>query len=324
MTLDQSIKQLANLTRPNSLGWYPTLCKICHDHGRKGPRAAFKFDNGSIAYHCFNCNHTASYNPARNRTMPRKMVEVFDAFGIDSSLWRAEVFANFGKQHSERASNSTPVELDPPSIALPAHSAPLTDNDDDVSQYAIEYLTTRGINWKDYPFYLTTADNPMWFGRLIIPIYKDDKLIFYQGRDLTGLQSRKYLNPRTQHNNVLYGFDQLHADTNDPLYVVEGWFDAFLIDGVAVFGNQLSEAQIMWLNTSPRKKIIIPDREGNGAPLALQGIELGWSVSIPDAPSCKDVSDVVNKYGLLYTLKTIADNTKTGFAAKAAVAINCK
>jgi hypothetical protein len=58
-TLEEVIRnniQISNI--PSSKGFYPVLCKICHDHGRKGLRAGFKFnDDGSVGYNCFNCGH---------------------------------------------------------------------------------------------------------------------------------------------------------------------------------------------------------------------------------------------------------------------------
>ena len=68
-----------------------------------------------------------------------------------------------------------------------------------------------------------------WLKRIIIPMYKNSNLIFYQGRDLSGTAQKKYQSPSTDAAKVLYGFDNLHNyKVNEPLYVVEGWFDAFL------------------------------------------------------------------------------------------------
>jgi DNA primase len=182
----------------------------------------------------------------------------------------------------------------------------------------------RGIDWEAYPFYISEPSNKNWFGRLIIPFYKDNKLIFYQGRDLSGLAQRRYLSPSIDRERVLYGYENLDTNVDEPLYIVEGFFDAFLLNGIALFGNHLYDPQIKWLNQSRRQKVIIPDRYGDGDRLAKQAIELGWSVSTPDAPGCKDVSDIVKKYGMLYTLKTIYDNTAEGFAASTKVSMYCK
>ncbi len=325
ITLEQIIRNHIHLGRPNPQGWCPVLCKVCNDHGRKGPRAAFKFDGDVVAYHCFNCGHSTVYDPDIHRSMPRKMLEMLAAFGIPDSDWNVVIFQNLGRTRSGGDPQSY-KSIEPNEIELPDSFYRLTDDAaDDVAQYAIEYLTQeRGIDWQAHPFFLSNPTNKKWFGRLIIPVYKNNKLVYFQGRDLTGLHKQKYLSPAIDRDNVLYGYENLHTDLDEPLYVTEGWFDAFLLNGVAVFGNKLSDAQIKWLNLSKRQKVIIPDRYGDGYRLAEHAINCGWSVSTPDAPGCKDVSDVVKKYGMLYTLKTIHDNTADGFMASAKVAVYCK
>lgn len=325
ITLEEIIRNHVHLGRPNPGGWCPVLCKVCLDHGRKGPRAAFKFEGDTVGYHCFNCGHSTVYDPTVSRSMPHKMVAVLDAFGIPDSEWRVVIFQNLSRerQSSNGEKQEQYVSIEPKAIELPDSFYRLTnDPDDDVAQYAIEFLTNeRRIDWTAYPFYLSKPTNKKWFGRLVIPVYKDNKIIYYQGRDLTELHKEKYLSPSIDRENVIYGYENLHTDLDEPLYVVEGFFDAFVLNGIATFGNKLSSAQIKWLNQSRRNKVIIPDRWGDGYRLAEQAIELGWSVSTPDAPGCKDVSNIIEKYGMLYALKTIHDNTASGFTAETRLAV---
>ena len=325
ITLEHIIRKHIILGRPNAQGWCPVLCKVCHDRGHKGPRAAFRFTGEVTGYNCFNCGHTTMYDPNVHRSMPKKMLEVLAAFGIPDTDWNTIIFQNLSKVRNTDSAQHTFVSIEPSTVEFPPQFYKLTDDpDDDVAQYAIEYLTNeRRIDWKAHPFYLCDSTIPKWFGRLIIPVYKNNNLIYWQGRDLTGLHKQKYLSPSIVRDNVLYGYENLYTDIDEPLYVMEGWFDAFLLSGIAVFGSKLSDAQITWLNNSPRKKVVIPDRFGDGYRLANKAIELGWAVSTPDAPGCKDVSDVVNKYGMLYALKTIHNNTFSGFEAKLRVQLFC-
>ena len=328
ITLEEVIRNHVHLGRPNQAGWLPVLCKVCNDSGKKGLRAAFRFDGDTCGYNCFNCSHTALYNPTEHRSMPHKMMVVLDSFGIPDTDWQSVIFSALSNQSFSSSPNQKQyVSIEPNEIEFPSSFIRLTnDTEDDISLYAIEYLKQeRGINWDTYPFYVANdPTNKRWYGRLIIPIYKDNKIIFFQGRDLSGMAIKKYLSPTVPRDNVMYGYENLHMNVDEPLYVVEGFFDAFLLNGVALFGNKLTEAHIKWLNQSRRKKVIIPDKFGDGQLLANAAIEQGWSVSTPDAAGCKDITDVVNKYGMLYTLKTIHDNTAEGFAASTAVALYCK
>ena len=156
-------------------------------------------------------------------------------------------------------------EIEPPEVELPKGCYLMeNDEDDKWTVIARDYLETeRGIDPDSYPFYLYNGSDKKWKGRLVIPIYKDDnhkyeKLIYYQGRALVAMP-RKYMSPSLPKDRVIFGYDKLFKPTDAPLYVVEGFFDAIAINGVAVFGNQMTQEQIRWLSRSSRPKIIIPD-----------------------------------------------------------------
>lgn len=136
---------------------------------------------------------------------------------------------------------------------------------------------------------------------------------------------KKYESPSTAKDKVLYGFEKIFEHVDTPIYVIEGFFDAVAVDGVAIIGNELSDAQIQWLNRSQRKKVYIPDRTGDGQRSAKKALELGWSISTPDiGQSCKDMSDAVHKYGKMYVMKSLADNTADGFIASTNLGIYCE
>lgn len=330
-TLKEIITQRVRLAPARGNGWNAVLCKVCGDHGKKGKRAGFKFDGATTAYSCFNCGHSAVFDPTTHTHMPTKMVTVLRAFNIDDVDWKPVLF---GALQSKDGSTITTVQtfkdIEPSEVVFPTYFYKLTnDVNDEWAQCAIDYLThDRGMGWESHPFYIVKktndVDNAKWYGRLIIPVYKDAKLIFWQGRDLTGILQKKYLSPDIPRDKIIGGFDRLFESTDAPLYITEGWFDAYWLNGVAIFGNKLTPEQIKWLNRSSRQKIVVPDRLGDGQILAEQAIQLGWSVSTPEIGECKDINDAVKKYGHLYTLKTITDNIRTGLAALVHTKIWCE
>lgn len=327
LTLQEIIRHHIQL-RETTNGWYQVLCKVCNDHGRKGLRAGFRFDGDTVGYNCFNCGHTASFNPEENRTMPQKMVTVLDAFSVPKDDWQQVLFTALQQEgkHTERKQQFTSIE--PTEVELPPFFSRIDPNGDEFDQYAIEYLRDeRTIDWQDYPFYIgRKTSHPgslKWHARLIVPIFKDGKLVYYFGRDLTGLRSRKYLNPDIQRENVLYGYERLLTDTDEPIYIVEGWFDAWHLQGVAVFSNKMTPNQIRWIQRSKRPKVVIPDKYGDGHLLAEKALELGWSISTPDIGDCKDVDEAVKRYGKLYTLMTVKEQTCLGFEAETKLKLYC-
>ena len=299
-------------------GWHRILCKVCGDRGHKGKRAGFKFEGDKVIYHCFNNSCGAVFDPAIHKSIPDKMVKVLTAFGISSDQYKELEFSLFATIDGKPSSKSvmSPIKY-PDEIQLPAHFYKLENNDDTWSNIAILYLEERGILVNDYTFFLSTHKD--WIGRLIIPMYKDGKLIFYHGRDMTGKKSPKYKNVDVIRNSIMYGYDQLYQNISSPLFVTEGFFDSFMVNGVAVLSNKMTDDQMKILSNSPRQKIIVPDIYGRGYVLAEQGFKLGWSIAFPDIGNCKDINEAVQKYGKMYVFKTLHDNIKTGLDAEIAI-----
>ena len=332
-SLENIIRQYVHLEHANAKGWFAVLCRVCMDHGKKGKRASFSFDDEHVGYHCFNCGAKAIYDPNENKVMPKNMIKVLDAFGIPYTAYQQLILDRYGSQKLELKTKETAVvKIEPHEIALPDIFYKLEDVDDE-DQWAMianYYLTeVRGIDPTSYPFMLSTRTKEprlkKWYKRLIIPIYKNGKLIFFQGRDLTNKAIRKYESPPIEKDKILYGYDKLFEKVDQPLYIVEGIFDAMSIDCVAVLGNVITPEQIIWLNKSPRKKIYIPDRFGDGKNSAIQALELGWSIATLDPNGeGKDINDAVNEYGLLFVLASLAKFTRTGFAAETLLGIYCK
>ncbi len=318
ITLEDIIRNNVQLPlHPTALGWYPVLHTAC-DHGKKGPRAAFKFEGETVVFNCFNCGHAAKYDPSEHPYLSDNMTEVMEDFNIAKSKYQ-QVVLNALKNHPEKKKDGEEVvveNLEPEEISIPKIFYFLKDaaEDDSWAKLARYYLEEdRNVDPNSYPFMLShkTKDERLkkWHGRVIIPIYKGNKAIFYVGRDLTGKKMKKYESPSVTRDKVIHGYDILHKDYDKPLYVVEGWFDAEAIDGVAIFGNELNETKIKILNKSRRKKVYIPDRLGDGITAAEQALDAGWAISTPNIGTCKDMSEAVQEYGKLYVLKTLAENT---------------
>lgn len=302
-----------------SNGFFQVLCKVCNDHGGKGKRAGFIFDsNGVVGYNCFNCGIKTKYDPSDNSTISAKMKSVLASFGIEENEYKFIHLENIKNNNSLKIKKTNKNNnLEPQIITLPDHFYKLNNNSNDIwSQIALEFLNLRKINFKDYPFYLST--NKEWLGRLIIPIYKDNNLIFYQGRKMDEcIEGQKYKSPIISKTCVFFNYAEIFKNTNLPLFITEGFFDALCVNGVAIFGNSLTKQQIEILNKSKRKKVYIPDKYGSGDIGAEQALENNWSLGLPEIGQCKDINEAIVKYGKIYTIKSLMDNIYEGISAKA-------
>lgn len=329
-SLEQIIRSNVRLYPQNNNGWWPCLHHAC-DSGRRGPRAAFRFNGDAVEFNCFNCGTHTGFNPSRDDTLSFKMQQILKDFNVSQEDINLVIFSYYGK-NKQHAPIFKPKTYEPDTIDVPKWWKSIHDDKNDlVALEAIDTLIRRQIDPFMQPFFVSdrnqTKNNShlkKWDGRLIIPIYKDGQLIFYQGRDLTQRAPEKYLSCNHTRTNIIHGFDRLKEDTTLPIYVCEGWFDAEAIGGVAIFGRKMTEGQIYWLNQSRRPKVVIPDTQGKGSQdLPNQAIKLGWSVAVPDCPG-KDIAEAVYKYGLFYVLKSIKENTKQDFEAQLLINMFCE
>lgn len=305
--------------------WESVLCPC--DHGKKGPRAAFLFKNNLISYNCFNCGQTAVLDIDQAHSIPHKFRKILEEFGIDKRTLDAIGFHLFTKNTKKNTGTYSKkpikqVNIIPKAIDLPKDFVMLDDHlDTTQGKLALAELKHRKISASSYPFMLciepSSRTRMQWANRLIIPTFYKDDLVFYQGQDLTKRSITKYLNASSKdlkRANIISNYDIINIRTDKPIYVVEGWYDAFNIGAVALYGNRIHDNQQIWLNKSRRPKVYIPDRSGDGAEIALECLSMGWQVSVPYKgldDHVKDISDMVTTYGKLFTLKRIIESTST-------------
>ena len=320
--LESIIKSHVLLPPPASSGWCSVRCQVCNDHKGKR-RGGWKFDHDSVGYHCFNCGAKFVVDQETTK-LSNETLRILDSYGIGSDELGQLKLSLLTNRRVDVKKSTTPSIAYPKTIAMPKYFIPLKQSTSVWKQVVIEYLIDRGIDPNCHDFHVVEPSGDLthkrWLGRVIIPVYRNGELIFWQGRDMTGKQRLKYLSPDVVRESVMFGYDKLYNDPSSPLYVVEGMFDALTVGGVAVFSNKLTKSQIEILNKSPRQKVVIPDKSGSGDVIAKQALDQGWAISIPDYGNCKDPSEAKAKYGLLYVMKAIVDGTMSSTKARISLA----
>lgn len=316
----------------NSKGWSRCYCEVCGDGARKkGPRGGWAFDGDMAFYHCFNCGIDANFDPNRDHPFSKEMRRVLDAFGIPQKEYNAIAFANKLTNRGADAKKPEHKHLAIQYHEIPDHFYPLVDAPltNVVANEARKFLREKyALTQNDYPFYLSTGkstDDDIrnvahvkgLAGRIIIPFFKNGKMIYYQGRALDSKAAKKYLNMEVPKTNIIFNVDQLYRNMDRPLYIFEGAFDAMHVNGVAVLENNVTSNQIELLNKSPRQKIVVPDRKSDSKKLVNIAIEQGWGVAIPEIGSgCKDLCEGIVKFGKLHVLNSLVKKTYVGPEAR--------
>jgi len=169
-------------------------------------------------------------------------------------------------KYSKGPRSSVPVEqvLNKPIINKRLlFPSPIYDLDDDMMpgiQTHRNYLLGRGFDWrslsKEYSLRATgpisMLDKVDYRFRIIIPIFHNNNLVSFQGRDATGRAKRKYMACPMEceivhHKDILYMTKDMTVEHRHPLGIcVEGILDVWRLGppAFAVFGIEYTKEQV--------------------------------------------------------------------------------
>lgn len=286
-------------------GWRTLNCPMCSDTRRRG---GVKTDGSRISYNCFNCEFKTSWSPQVG--LSKKFRDLAARLGCpDSEIQQATLAL---MRHSAELRRLDPhgrdlghhkfTVYDRPDNAVDVMSLP---DHDPVRMYAAQ----RGVLgltelWK--------LDNTLMRDRLTVPFWHNGELVGYSGRlvkDSPNKRTPKYLN--NQSPGYVYNLDAFGQGDRKYIIVVEGVFDAILLDGVSVLSNRVSDQQASQINHTGCEVIVCPDRDQAGDALIQDALKHGWAVSFPPwQPGIKDAADAVDKYGRAATLNSIIHHSE--------------
>jgi len=332
-TIEDIIRSHINFTYgTSSKGWNTVYCEVCGDGKRtKGPRGGWLFSGDAAFYNCFNCGVEGNFDPTREQPYSENMRNILTSFNIDKKEISSLIYSHKSKDPNYTIPKKTKriIKI----LDIPDHFYKLSDapKDDSIAKLARQLLIEeKRLDPDDYTYYLSTGkcdgcdikqktEAKALTNRLIIPIFHNKNMIYYQARLLTG-KGAKYLNPDAPKSSILYGMNRLYSNDSDIIFITDGIFDAMHVNGIAILENKMSDQQISYLNKSHKRKVVIPDKNGDSNILADQALELGWEVSVPNwGGNCKDVCEAVKKYGKLYTIYSITSSIYSGIKAAAAL-----
>jgi hypothetical protein len=294
-------------------GWTSFNAPCCHHNGEsadtRGRGGLTANPDGSVSFHCFNCNFKASYQPGRHLTFKfRKLLKWLGADDTDIKRLVIEAI----RVRELVAPEEVKAEAEEEKIDFKARDLPEDAENLVALDYvhpALEYCVARKIDIAKYAFYATRQEQYNLHKRIIIPFVWQGRTIGYTARAFEENVKPKYHS--NYEPNFVFNINNQQADSKFVI-VCEGPFDAMSIDGVAVLNNECNETQADIIESLGREVIVVADRDRAGAKMINNAIEYGWTVSFPVwLETCKDVNEAVVKYGKLFVLKTILDSKQT-------------
>lgn len=304
-----------------SKGWQHCKCKLCNDYK---VRASFAFEDARIKYNCFNCGISPSYT--KNSTyIHKEFRDVLNAYGITDDEIDLEIGKNYFNKEQLVLAKKT-KELKIVEVELPINSYAVThvDENDMWTVVANEYLASRGLALDDHTWYLST--HLEFRDRLIIPYFKDGKVIYWQARSFDENAKKRYINPNVPIEPILFGYEELHKNTDSPLFIMEGVFDAISVGGISMLGSKLYKQRIDAFTKSRRRKIFVidkKDKQNNGYKLGIDALKHGWDITFVSGDT-RDVNHAVTKWGKLWTIRNLIENAKSGFEAQVYLETICR
>lgn len=335
-TIQDAVKQLLPARRKTSAsGWISFNAPCCPHNGEtpdtRGRGGLVTNANGSVSYHCFNCNFKANYTPGRHLNYKfRKLLSWLGAsenevkrLVIDAIRVKDLVAPEDIKEEEKEEVSFVPRPLPEGARSFNELETFYSIGDAaNVPSELLEVMTYASIraNLDRYEFYWSPDTEHNYHKRVIIPFYWKGQLIGTTARAVENNIKPKYYNDYD--GNYVFNTDQ---QTPEKKFVVvcEGPFDAMAIDGVAVLSAECSELQADIIDSLGKEVIVVPDfditqrksfgpKKWSGANLIDQAVEYGWSVAFPVwAGEVKDVSEAVEKYGKLFVLKSIIESKQS-------------
>ena len=291
-------------------GWTSFNAPCCQHNGNTADtrgRGGLISEGDTVSYHCFNCGYKASWQPGRPVSNKlRKLLQWMNC--TDDTITRLTfdvMRLNEGVEVAERKIELPTFET----VPLPPDAIKIADITDfsKFSLSILEYMAARNLNLEDTDYYWSPS--LAYRDRLIIPFYYEKRIVGWTARTITADKKPKYLT-ETQPGFV-YGLDEQGYNKVFAI-LCEGQVDAIHVEGCALGGSEINDAQAMLIDKLNKDIIVVPDRDKAGSKLVEQAIERGWGVSLPEwNQDINDIGDSVDKYGRLYTLYSIASAAET-------------
>ena len=301
------MSNLPGKVKKSSSGWQSFNAPCCVHNGEtqdKRGRGGIILNGEAISYNCFNCGYKTGWQPGR--PLSRKLRQLMDWLGTPESDIKRLVLTAIQLKETAIEQNLIPEEIEFTfeKKDFPEQSSPLASD----NKLILEYLHKRGLDENDYPYYWTPITETKFDRRVIIPFFWQDEIVGYTAR-LAVRGNPKYFTSTPA--GYVFNMDR---QTEDRKFVVvtEGPFDAIAIDGVAILGSDIGDAQVDLIESLNRQVIMVPDNDSAGNKLITQAMKYNWDVSFPTwYDTCKDINEAVLNYGKVFTLKNILDNVQS-------------
>lgn len=253
---------------------FQTRCVLCGDSKKSPTKSRFHLDwnKGNPMWHCFNCERSGSFIPL-----------YAEVTGQSKEKIRSIIFDHHTDEYKKRASKAKKKLSDKKEYKLQngtikkvnsdIPTEPLTVYHDYLLKYCVSHTDnptgyiTKNLQ-KELKEFLSNRKLPehvkvyaayegRYRNRFIIPVYEENRIVYFQARRINKYIEPKYLNPGAEKERIILNKEKFNR--NKHIIVTEGLIDAFMIpnQGTASLGASISKTFIKELDKLTDKSIII-------------------------------------------------------------------
>lgn len=227
--VEEILYQYCGQIKSNSDGWV-IRCPFCGD-SKKNPNIKrchvdYYPEADNYVFFCYNggCNESGSiyklYAHLKGITYDEAKKEL-----DDNTYSYTKLKNKFKKRQEEEIKKDNILKnLDISSYGLIGiNSKTYSKREERYQKILKEFVEDRCVNIKC--FISTTGK---FENRIIIPLYQDGKLVYFQGRRIKSTMENKYLNPVVDKSNIIPNINNLIPD--DDIIIAEGILDMYSIE----------------------------------------------------------------------------------------------
>lgn len=239
-------------------------CPFCGDSKKSQSKKRFhlKFENEKSVYgNCFNCGSSCNFYSLYahiNGVTEKEAFEKFNKYDKKSILERLK---------TKKVINIVKTKKEPKDFSYILNDCISLDKETDsyilkkYQELLKDFIDKRQTDQKLYIAYKGTFK-----GRIIIPIWNNGKMVYFQGRRAFPGMEPKYLNPEADKSNIIFNVENFNKDKY--IVLTEGLLDADSVgtQGTTILGKEVSDEMIKELSNHTNVGIIIAmdnDADGN-------------------------------------------------------------
>jgi len=201
-------------------------CPICGDSDKSPNKKRFHLEymDDNCRYNCFNCNQSGdfyglySYITGVDRREVWKKFHTYDTKSI-KNVWKKRKIEEPKIETSKENLNwirdrCVFVGDDPSKLGF--------------IQLKYQTILKRFIEERKINIDVYICTNGLYKDRIVIPVFENGDIVYFQARSIHDDVSNKYLNPTVEKQNIIFNKDNFIKD--DPIFITEGLIDAMSVN----------------------------------------------------------------------------------------------